>query len=215
MNSVKLIAIDPSLSCSGWAVFNSNSHELLNVGIIKPPGPELSLAKRLDFLQLEVSKLFSSLKLKPNDILVCEGAAPLVKNPLSSQKVEQVRGIFEAVARVFGLNVPGRINPRTVQTELLGLKGKQIPRNEVKLSAVQVVKSILGNRYQILSEEFNSKLPQDIVDAFLIGQIALSRITLANNTNTELYSLFNSKNIAKRGRSSARWSEKDFKKLAK
>ncbi len=110
-----LFAVDPSLTCSGWALFNLVSSQPVLTGKISAPPTTFSLEHRITIMQAEVKKVFTDLRLNENDYLVCEGPAPLVLNPNSALKVERVRGVFEAVARDFRLNVVGRLNPRTVQ----------------------------------------------------------------------------------------------------
>jgi hypothetical protein len=67
--------------------------------------------------------------------MVCE-AATTVRDPHNALKVETVRAMFESVARGRLVGVPGRINPRSVQFEVMGLSGKQLPRAEVKDMAI-------------------------------------------------------------------------------
>jgi Holliday junction resolvasome RuvABC endonuclease subunit len=170
----KILAVDPSLTQTGWALFEVGNTTVKSYGVIKGGSPKTPLTSRLANIQDCVSKLFMELSLNTNDYLVCEGPAPISLNPSSSIKVEQVRGIFETLGRVNGLNVLGRLNPRTVQSELLGVRGKQIPRKEVKILARSVVSKIFPD----LFKEYNL-IEQDIVDAMLIGILAQARISYA------------------------------------
>lgn len=133
-------------------------------------------------------------------------------NPGSALKVEQVRSIFESVARSRGVIVPGRINPRTVQSELLGLRGKQLARKEVKLQARVVAERLYSNRLPQLDDELEDRsisvrdLPQDIVDALLIGAVAVSKLQLAERLGTNVTDLLSSSRSNSAGsRSSASW----------
>ena len=193
MQNMKLIAIDPSLTQSGWSLFSVEKEVPLAYGVIRPEPEKGHLGTRLLSLQTQIKKLFLEQSLKSGDILVCEGPAPITLNPSSSIKVEQVRGIFETLARDMGLLVPGRVNPRTVQTELLGLHGKQRKREEVKEVARRVVKSLIG----ICPDK--ESMEQDIVDSILIGVISISRVKRANMSGMELVEIF-----SERGMSSSR-----------
>ena len=212
-----LFAVDPSLTCSGWALFACADGAPLATGVLSAPGPATALAQRLQLLQENISKVFQQLRMGQGDVLVCEGPAPLVLNPDSAVKVEQVRGIFEAVARQQGVVVPGRINPRTVHTELLGLNGRQPSREIVKQSARSVVRNLYGDALASIpvygAREQLKELPQDIVDALLIGVLALGRIKLAEQSQRPLAEAFKPKSSNKtlaRTRSSYRWSEDDL-----
>lgn len=213
-----LLAVDPSLTASGWAIFEIHSSRLLAVGVISPPGTPEFLAKRLSSLQLAVTSLFEKFSLGKNDFLVCEGPAPLVKNPQSALKVEGVRGIFETIARGQGLLVPGRVNPRTVQSEILGMKGKQLERKVVKEwsrhAAYRLYEKPLRTLFEV-KEEALPKISQDIVDALLIGTLALSRIQVCLKTRSSIESAFSSPATSRRGLGGARrssgWTEKDYK----
>lgn len=128
--------------------------------------------------------LLERLQLGQGDYLICEGPAPLVKNPQSAIKVEGVRGIFETLARGFGVSVPGRVSPRTVQSELMGLRGKQLKRELVKESARTTVARLFGDLRAVkmiapdgASPGDKSRAAQDIVDALLIGAYAVKRIS--------------------------------------
>lgn len=207
----RLIAVDPSLTASGWALFSLESGAPECWGVLAPPGAAHSLEYRLTCLQKSVADIFDRHALDERDVLVCEGPAPLVKNPLSSLKVERVRSIFEAVARARGVLVPGRLNPRTVQTELLGMRGKQLERKQVKAWAREVAVRLYGN---VLNSA--PRVSQDIIDALLIGSLAVSRVQLAARAGTSLSDAFSaySKNgragAARGGRGRVRWSEADF-----
>jgi hypothetical protein len=113
---------------------------------------------------------------------VCEGPAPVSLNPSSSIKVEQVRSMFETLARAFNILVPGRLNPRTVQSELLSLRGKQLPRNEVK----QIARTVVNQLFKF--EDKN--ISQDVIDAILIGVLARNKIIHSNKTGHTIFNLF-------------------------
>ncbi|MCC6221555.1 MAG: hypothetical protein IT291_09985 [Deltaproteobacteria bacterium] len=218
-----LLAIDPSLRASGWAAFCLRSAKPICVGVVSAPGPAELLSKRLDALQSKLEQLFDSLEMAKGDILVCEGPAPLVLNPLSALKVERVRSMFETIARTRKVDVPGRLNPRTVQTELLGLRGAQLPRKKVKLIARQVAERLYGDNLSKLflnNGHVSSKrqLPQDVVDAVLVGVSVLARIQVACSTGMKLNELFvpkNSKNMAENKCSSLGWSDAEIGRMLK
>ncbi len=188
-----LLAVDPSLSASGWVWFDLCTERPLAAGVVTPPGPKYALADRLCAVQETVNLLYRQLGLSSVDIVVCEGPAPLVLNPESSLKVEQVRSIFESVARSTGAQVPGRLNPRTVQTELLGLRGKQLCRAEVKRSAREASRQLFGAALEkVYFESAGARrvLPQDVIDAALVGFVALSRVKLAVQCDRDLSVVF-------------------------
>ena len=177
----RLLAIDPSLTCSGWAFFRVADSQLLAVGKIKSLPPSQPLANRLLRLQAHVEQLYSDLAATTTDYLVCE-AATTMRDPNATLKVEQVRGIFEVVARQHGLSVPGRINPRSVQFELLGLVGHQQGRAAVKDAALNFAHRLYAASLQSLglpTDLGQLKRNQDIVDAILIGHLATSRLRTA------------------------------------
>src|SRR5690606_7250972 len=125
--------------------------------------------------------VYESLSLSGNDVLICESQTTM-RDPRAAFKVEQVRGIFETVARSRSLHVPGRINPRSVQSEVMGLRGKQLARAVVKDTAVHIVKSVYGPALEAIgfsADADNLARNQDIVDAILIGSLAVTRIGTA------------------------------------
>ncbi|MCB0310939.1 MAG: hypothetical protein KDD42_06880 [Bdellovibrionales bacterium] len=192
MSNKRLLAIDPSLTCSGWALFAVGTEDLVGVGKIRSLKPGIPLARRLDDLQTKIEDLLEQLKLVSNDVLICESQTTM-RDPGAAFKVEQVRGIFESVARGRGIEVPGRINPRSVQYELMGLTGRQVKRQQVKLNAVQTVERLY--RESLLRIGFNCETAalirhQDIVDAILVGSLALTRLKTAQLTSTPLAEMF-------------------------
>lgn len=200
---MKLLAVDPSLRSTGWALFEGK--QIAHVGIISAPGPEFALASRLSVLQKSVTELIARLEMKAGDVLICEGPAPLVLNPATALKVEHVRGIFESVARSAQVTVPGRINPRTLQSELLGFKGKQLSRTIVKESARQVAFQLYGKEFQSVfgmsvKGERKKQVPQDVIDAALIGTLALTKIRLAQSSGMDLVQMFAERSSARRSR---------------
>lgn len=201
---VRLIAVDPSLTCTGWALFHVKNGKPIRGGVLKPLSTKVVLAHRLADLQRSVELLLAELELEEGDVLICEGPAPLVLNPSSSLKVEQVRSIFEAVARTRGLIVPGRLNPRTVQTELLGLKGKQLARKEVKTWARSVANRLFGNDLSGILDNSSQSPPQDVIDALLIGALAVTKIQLAARMNVCVSEVLSS---SRNSSSRSRWGQ--------
>lgn len=193
----RLLAVDPSLTCTGWAVFDLASQRPTDYSVIRPPGPKENLTDRYDWIQEAVNQIFISLTLGRGDYLICEGPAPLVKNPESALRVERVRSIFEAVGRMHGVKVLSRLNPRTVQSEVLGLRGKQIPRAQVK----ELAHSTALQVFPEINKSTEKKLSQDIVDAILVGMLAVSKVQIHLKTGVELELLFQSKNAGRNNRS--------------
>jgi Holliday junction resolvasome RuvABC endonuclease subunit len=183
-----LLAVDPSLRQSGWALFDMSAEAPVSCGIISPFDHKAALSERLLSLHKSVEALFNELSLSSGDYVVCEGPAPVSLNPSSSIKVEQVRGLFEGIARTQGILVPGRLNPRTIQTELFGLRGKQIPRKEVKQVARSILLQMFGGN-KSLSFDLNI-ISEDAIDAILIGVLARIKILHALKTGCILSSLF-------------------------
>ena len=211
-DSARLLAIDPSLTASGWALYSIKGCRLIAAGVLKPPGPGIFLADRLSLLQTSVQELLEHYKFGPRDLLVTEGPAPLVLNPQSAMKVERVRSIFEAVARMRSVQVPGRVNPRSIQTELMGMRGKQLDRATVKTWARDTAQRLFGTEIfhavEAANREFGEtgeglfksrantlvrRLPQDIVDASLIGYYAVARLKLAAQLGLEISCAFQPK----------------------
>lgn len=219
-----ILAIDPSLTCSGWALFDYESERLLGVGKIRSLPPSEGLANRLSDIQIRVEKLVGTLGLGHNDVLITEGETSIL-NPHGAFKVERVRSIFEAVARNLNIEVPGRINPRSLQSELLGLRGAQAKREIVKKVACETVKSLFATQLSQLGFQADlDKLSvhQDIVDAILIGVFAHSKIRYAIQMNQTIESAFEiSKSKRRKTRfdwgkgesNSFGWTEKEIRRL--
>lgn len=195
-----LMSVDPSLTCSGWALFDVVSSSLLGVGKIRSLSAKIPLGERLSDLQGKIAHVFTSIPLGGNDVLVCE-APTTMRDPHAAIKVEQVRGLFEVEARARLAQVPGRINPRTVQFEVMGLKGRQLERRVVKETAAYVVSKLHGARLEELgiSAEISAlKRHQDIVDAILIGATALSWISAAQQGQRALAEFFHVPAVSRR-----------------
>lgn len=196
----KLVAIDPSLTCSGWALFSIEESVLLGVGKIRSLPPAIPLSQRLEDLQRKVSNLLIQLALGGNDVLVCE-APTTMRDPRAALKVEQVRVIFEALARERSLAVPGRLNPRSVQYEVMGLKGKQLKRTVIKSTAVTIVHRLYKRDLSQLGFDCSPKnlsRNQDIVDAVLVGSLGLARIKASRFSHMPLETLFQERANARR-----------------
>jgi Holliday junction resolvasome RuvABC endonuclease subunit len=203
------MAIDPSLTCSGWAIFSVHSGKLLGVGKIRSLPPSVAFGSRIADLQQKISSVFEHLKLCLNDVLVCE-APTTMRDPRAAFKVEQVRGMFETLARGRSVEVPGRLNPRSVQYEVIGLRGRQRVRVDVKNAAVQVVEALYGRElgelgFAEVSDEL--KKHQDIVDAILIGSLGLSRLRAAETAKTGLAEFFDREGNTRRS-GSALWKRR-------
>lgn len=186
----RLLAVDPSLTCSGWALFSISSGDLLSVGKIRSLKASFALGDRLLDIQKKVQTVLRELKISARDVVVCESQTTL-RDPRAAFKVEQVRGIFEALARSAGASVPGRINPRSVQREVMGLKGRQIERASVKRIALDVAHALYGDslgNIGITRRELGSH--QDIVDAVLVGRLGLVRIKSAEAAGLSLNDIF-------------------------
>ena len=189
----RLISIDPGLTCSGWALFDLKTMKLQGVGKIKSKKQGV-LNERLQDFQEKVLSLFNMLNLSPSDILVCEEATTMI-DPRSTLIVEQVRCVFEVLAREKGVKVPGRINPRTVQYEIMGLKGKQIDRENVKLVARNSVKQLYSGMLKDIGfpvDKLMQKTNQDIVDSILIGALGVSRVKSFVHAKCKIEEMFSS-----------------------
>lgn len=187
----RLLSVDPSLTCSGWALFSLDG-SLLGVGKIKCLPATEALGTRLLDLQKKIHQTLRAIELGARDVLVCEGPTTM-KDPKAAIKVEQVRSIFEAVAREFEVRVPGRINPRTVHSEVMGLRGRQLPRLQVKEIAVRLAETLYQEPLKRLGfspDVKNLSRNQDIVDALLLGNVALSKVNTAVLSGMELERFF-------------------------
>lgn len=206
----RVLAVDPSLTCSGWALLGITGGELLAVGELRSLPADLPMAVRLQDLQLRIDKLFSKLDLGQGDGVICEGPTTM-RDPAAAIKVEQVRGIFETVARFRQAEVPGRINPKSVHSELLGFKGKQQSRPVVKQAALQVVQQLYGERLMAMGfmERGGRVQSQDVVDAILIGSIAVERVRRASAAGLPLAEVLRSSSEgARRSRVRSSWRTK-------
>lgn len=193
--SSRLISIDPSLTCSGWALFSIKSAKLMAVGKLKSLSPEKPLAVRLQDLHIKICKIFETLELGNDDVLICESPTTM-RDPRAAFKVEQVRGIFEEIARQRSVRVPGRLNPRTVQYEVMGLKGKQFNRAIVKQTALSIARTLYGKDLLGMGFKLDDgflKRHQDIVDAILIGSLGVTRIQSAKTSGVSLEEMFESR----------------------
>ncbi len=194
---VRMLAVDPSLTSSGWALFEGA--KLIGVGHIKTKvGP---IAPRLESIQSSVTELLTKCGLNADSVVVCEDATTMV-DPSSALKLEQVRGIFECCARALGATVPGRINPRSVQSALLGMRGSQVKREAVKAAAVEVVRY----HYSAMLQQLNFPTSiahltkhQDICDAVLVGHMALLRMEEARRLTVPLWEVFEIRRRRARG----------------
>jgi hypothetical protein len=156
--------------------------------------PRVSMAERFRDLQGRLAACFADLELGPHDFLVCE-APTTMRDPRAALLVEQVRALIEALARARGVSVPGRVNPRTVQQEVIGLRGKQLRRDTVKHSALQVVRALYERELEALgfpTDPDELKRHQDIIDAILVGNVALARVHTAVRTGVSPAELFES-----------------------
>lgn len=192
MKMQRLLAVDPSLTCSGWALFDLGNSTLLSVGKLRSLPPTFPLATRLRDLQDKIGTILNGLRLGSNDVLICE-APTTMRDPRAAFKVEQVRCLFEGLGRDRQALVPGRINPRSVQYEVMGLKGKQLQRSIIKETAVFVVQST--HAQELKSFGFDPSLEnlrrnQDIVDAILIGRVGISWIESARHGGFTLEDFF-------------------------
>ena len=191
----RLLAVDPSLTCSGWALFEVGSGALLGTGKLRALPPHHHLADRLKDLQTRVMEVFVMLRLGGEDVLVCE-APTTMRDPKAAIKVEQVRCIFENLARIRGMRVPGRINPRTVHGEVLRMSGAQQSRSVIKEAALQAVVFLFGSDLTALGlpkSAVELKRHQDIVDAILIGYVSVARVQQATRAAIKIEEFFQSK----------------------
>ena len=203
-----LLAVDPSLTCSGWALFAVKSAQIIGVGKIRSLPAKLPLGERLLDLQNKIHHVLTLASLGRNDVLVCE-APTTMRDPHAAIKVEQVRGLFEVAARARSATVPGRINPRSVQFEVMGLRGKQLERAIVKETAAFVVGKLHGPRLielGIAADQQSLKKNQDIVDAILVGTTALHWISAASRGNQTLAEYFHRPATSRRRLTASRMS---------
>jgi len=140
--------------------------------------------------------MLAEVGLSAQDVMVCE-APTTMRDPSAAFKVEQVRSLFEALARMLGSQVPGRLNPRSVHQELLGVRGRQLPRKVIKDSAMMAVTRLYASALQEMgfasaSVELQAQLRkrQDVVDAILLGTVSVARWKTAQSTGTTLSELF-------------------------
>lgn len=201
MQFKRLFAVDPSLTCSGWALFSISPESLLAVGKLRSLPPSEPLPRRINDLQERIVSLFDQFQLGQSDVLICESQTTM-RDPRAAFKVEQVRGIFETIARERKTVVPGRLNPRSVQQEVMGLRGRQLKRDIVKRTAVQVVLSVYSEGLSNMgfpSTEAELRKHQDVVDAILVGSLGVSRIASAARGGFPLEEAFQPRGAGGRG----------------
>lgn len=193
----RLLAVDPSLTCSGWALFSISTGDLLSVGKIRSLKPSFAMGERLLDIQIKVQSVLKDLRISARDVVVCEAQTTLL-DPKGAFKVEQVRGIFESLARNAGAKVPGRINPRSVQREVMGLKGRQIARASVKKIALDIAHALYGKYLDNIGmSRHDLTSNQDIVDAVLVGRLGLVRIQSAEAAGMSLDDFFAIKKVSR------------------
>jgi hypothetical protein len=80
-----------------------------------------------------------------------------------------------------------------VQFEIMGLSGKQLERKEVKATAVRMATFLYGPELQRLGINMDElQRHQDIIDALLLGRLALTRIQTAHDGELPLAQIFES-----------------------
>lgn len=201
-----LLAVDPSLTCSGWALFRVIDCAIIGVGNIRSLSTDYVLPDRLKDLQGKILQTLERCDIDEADVVVCEMPTTM-RDPLAATKVEQVRAMFEVLSRLRGAQVPGRLNPRSVHHELLGMRGPQRSRALVKAAAVEVARSLFSQQLSTIGfspTATNLHRNQDIVDALLLGHLAVTRIRSAVLAGARISDLFVSKNAARASASVAR-----------
>lgn len=191
----RLLSIDPSLTCSGWALFSLDSGGIQAVGKVRSLGASYPLATRLLDLQNKIVKIYDRLEIDADDVLVCESPTAMI-DPNAALKMEQVRCIFEVIARQRSVSVPGRINPRSVHYEVMGLRGKQLARNIIKETAITIVKEFYGAQLNSLgfeADESSLAKNQDIVDAILVGRLGVINVQHAAAAGISVEEIFEEK----------------------
>lgn len=99
---VRILGLDPSLSCTGWGIVESEGGRLVHVANGQlPSDAKLPMALRLASLQAELAEIIA--EHRPD-----RGAAEEVfvnKNPQSTLKLAQARGAILAACGAAGLSV--------------------------------------------------------------------------------------------------------------
>lgn len=99
---VRILGLDPSLSCTGWGIVESEGARLVHVANGQlPSDAKLPMALRLAWLQAELAEIIA--EYRPD-----RGAAEEVfvnKNPQSTLKLAQARGAILAACGAAGLSV--------------------------------------------------------------------------------------------------------------
>lgn len=172
----RVLAIDPSLISSGWALFRTSPRRCIGFGTIRTEQIKC-LESRLRSIQTQVKDLYTNINLSADDLVLVEDATKFI-DPLNLIKVERVRAIFEVLARYSEIQTE-RIHARTIQRFVMGLTGRQLKREIVKACARQTAwvlyQSELKKIHGIKTVD-DMKCCQDIVDALLIGHYATSEL---------------------------------------
>jgi Holliday junction resolvasome RuvABC endonuclease subunit len=131
LRKFKVASFDPSINSVGWAIFECDE-SIIDGGVIHllPSERKLSVSERIKILVRQIAKILKFYRLGLGDYVVCE-SQPHIINPRNALILERVRGAIEGLSISLGLEVLGRINPRSLHAFLLGNK-KQLKRNVVK-----------------------------------------------------------------------------------
>lgn len=172
----KVFSVDPSVSSLGWAIMQV-SGRLVDAGVLKYSSKN-SICERIQFILREVNDLIQYYKLGPTDYCVLESSAGII-NPRSFLALERVRSSVEALAIIKGLRVIGRINPRSLQSKMLGLKKmekRDFVKSAIRSFVIQEFRSFFdGNRLDI------SRVEQDLFDAVILAYYFVKLISFLKN----------------------------------
>ncbi|MEM4379811.1 MAG: crossover junction endodeoxyribonuclease RuvC [Thermoplasmatales archaeon] len=179
----KVLAVDPSSSSLGWAILKVKG-EIVDVGVLYYSSKD-SVSTRVKLIVREMHRIIHDYRLGGEDYFVTESSAGLV-NPRSFLVLERVRGAVEAVAHLCGLQVLGRINPRSLHRSLLGIQ-KCVDRKTVKFYIREFISKEFGLALRKLHVEIKPA-NQDLFDALLVGYYFVKALTfLRTNENISLY----------------------------
>ncbi|MCS6961758.1 MAG: crossover junction endodeoxyribonuclease RuvC [Deltaproteobacteria bacterium] len=172
----KVLAVDPSSSSLGWAIIDTREIPL-DAGVFYY-NTDISISNRVKHIVNEIKHIIDCYNLKRGDYFVVESSAGCI-NPRTFLILERIRGAGEAVALLNGLTVLGRINPRSIHVNLLGIK-KSLARVFVKSAIRSYVEKQFSAFLKSAEIEVIPK-NQDVFDALLLGYYFVRILKMCNN----------------------------------
>lgn len=156
-----ILALDQSSKETGWSIFNSESKELMDFGLISINYSNLE--RRLYSLREEVKKIIE--KYNVEKVYLEDIQFQKIMNGVTTYKVlAEVIGVL--IELFYELNIPFELIIASVWKSGLGIKGSD--RKTQKANA----KKYVEQHYT-----FDKELPQDIADSICIGSYCINNFS--------------------------------------